>query len=148
MAGQRYVSGWQWVFLIEGGLAGAIGVASFVLMPTSPAKAKWLDANEKRVLAAAIERDQDRSAESSDHGLRAVLAILRNPQVWYYCLVYALMMLGFYSVTYWLPQIIKLKLHTGSVASGLLSAIPWSWPPQRCWASRATPRGAEAAPSS
>jgi MFS family permease len=125
MNGFLGITGWQWVFIIEGGLAVVIGIACVALMPSSPDKAPWLDPHEKTVLKAAMQRDQDVSADAQEHGLRAVMAILRNKPVWYYCLVYTLMMLGFYSVTYWLPQIIKLKMHTDNVTSGLLSAIPW-----------------------
>ena len=125
MDGFLGITDWQWVFIIEGGLAVIIGIACVALMPNSPDKASWLNSREKTILKAAMQRDQDLSTDTEEHGLRAVVAILRNKPVWYYCLVYTLMMLGFYSVTYWLPQIIKLKMHTGNVASGLLSAIPW-----------------------
>ncbi|MEN3268600.1 MFS transporter [Pseudonocardia sp.] len=126
MDGILGVTGWQWVFIIQGGMAVVVGIICFAIMPSSPDKASWLDKREKSVLRAAMERDQDNSGDTADHGLAAVLTIMRNKQVWYYCLIYLLMMLGFYSVTYWLPQIIKLKLNTGTVAAGLLSAIPWA----------------------
>jgi hypothetical protein len=53
-------------------------------MPSSPDKASWLDKREKSVLRAAMERDQDSSGDTPEHGLGAVLTIMRNKQVWYY----------------------------------------------------------------
>lgn len=125
MDGTLGFSGWQWVFIIEGGMAVVLGVACFFVMSDSPAKAKWLDADEKAILKTAMERDQILTHVQDVHGLTAVRMVLKNPQVWYYSMVYTLMMIGFYSVTYWLPQIIKLKFGTSNVESGLLSAIPW-----------------------
>jgi cyanate permease len=95
-------------------------------MANSPATVRWLDAEEKQVLQQAIDREQGDDEDADLHGWKATVVILRNPEVWFYSGVYLLMMLGFYSVTYWLPQIIQQKMDTGSVESGLLSAIPWA----------------------
>ncbi|MBT2412484.1 MFS transporter [Streptomyces sp. ISL-12] len=126
MDGLLGIADWQWVFIIEGALAVVIGVVSFVKMPSTPKAATWLSDEEKTALQTAIERDQNLDEADDAHGTQAVWAILRNRQVWYYSVVYMLMMLGFYSVTYWLPQVIELKMHAGTVTSGLLSAIPWT----------------------
>jgi len=95
------------------------------VMARSIDTAKWLTLDEKVTLKAAIDRDRDLDDVTDHHGLKAVTTILGNPQVWYYCATYTFMMIGFYAVTYWLPQIIKLKMHTTIVQAGLLSAIPW-----------------------
>lgn len=125
MHGFMGLDGWQWVFIVEGGATILIGLVFLLAMSSTPAQARWLTADEKQTLARAIARDRDTDDDGA-HGGRAVLEILRNPQVWYYCVVYTFMMLGFYSVTYWLPQIIKLKFSLGTVESGLLSAVPWA----------------------
>ena len=47
MNGVAGLAGWQWLFLLEGLPAIALGAATMVLLPDSPAQARWLSADEK-----------------------------------------------------------------------------------------------------
>ncbi|WP_322050599.1 MFS transporter [Paraburkholderia bannensis] len=119
------VAGWQWVFILEGGLAVVVGVICYFVMASQPESAKWLSKQEASQLSELIKRDRKTDDDRNAHGLKAVSSVLRNKQVWYYSIVYTFMMMGFYSVTYWLPQIIKHKFALTNVQSGILSSIPW-----------------------
>lgn len=119
------VAGWQWVFVIEGGMAIVVGIVCYLLMASRPASANWLSASEAQRLSDLIRQDRKDDDGNEDHGLAAIVAVLRNRQVWYYSAVYTFMMLGFYSVTYWLPQIIKHRFSVDNVQSGLLAGVPW-----------------------
>ena len=50
-AGVANLSGWQWMFLLEGAPCVVLGVVAFLLLPDGPDTATWLDDNEKRLLA-------------------------------------------------------------------------------------------------
>jgi MFS family permease len=113
--------GWQVMFLIEGLLASLGGIAVFFLLKDRPEKAPWLDADEKQVLLAALAEDEGRREEIS------VWRTLRDPRVLFLALVYFLLEMGFYGLTFYLPaQIARLLGTSIGLEVGLVSAIPWA----------------------
>ena len=113
--------GWQVMFLIEGLLASLGGIAVFFLLKDRPEKAPWLDADEKRVLLAALKVDEDRREEIG------VWQTLRDPRVLFLALVYFLLEMGFYGLTFYLPaQVARLLGTSIGLKVGFVSAIPWA----------------------
>jgi MFS family permease len=113
--------GWQVMFLIEGLLASLGGIAVLFLLKDRPEKAPWLDADEKQVLLAALKEDEGRREEIS------VWRTLRDPRVLYLALVYFLLEMGFYGLTFYLPaQVAKLLGKSIGLEVGFVSAIPWA----------------------
>lgn len=49
---------WQQIFLIEGIITTAIGLASYLLMTDRPDKARWLSQEEKDLAASRIKAEQ------------------------------------------------------------------------------------------
>jgi MFS transporter, ACS family, tartrate transporter len=115
------ISGWRWVFIIEGLATCAVGLLLFLRLPDKPADARWLSSLEAR----AVEAETDISKQRDVHGARAALAVAKSPVAWYVMLVYFCSLVGFLTVTYWAPQIIGERFALGPTASGLLSAVPW-----------------------
>jgi sugar phosphate permease len=113
--------GWQIMFMIEGLLASLGGIAVLFLLKDRPEKAPWLDADEKRVLLAALKEDEGRREEIG------VWRTLRDPRVLYLALVYFLLEMGFYGLTFYLPaQVAKLLGKSIGLEVGFVSAIPWA----------------------
>lgn len=113
--------GWQVMFLIEGLLASLGGIAVLFLLKDRPEKAPWLDAEEKRVLLAALKADEDRREEIS------VWQSLCDSRVLFLALVYFLLEMGFYGLTFYLPaQVAKLLGTSIGLEVGFVSAIPWA----------------------
>jgi MFS family permease len=83
----------------------------------------WLDAEEKRVLNAAVAaEDHDKRA----HGPHGVLAGLSNPGVLYLCAIYFLIQVAVYGVVFYLPtQVAHLLGRKVGFEVGLVTAIPW-----------------------
>lgn len=117
--------GWQWVFLIEGGAAVAMGFFTLKFMADKPEDAKWLSAEEKLVIANALEKEAVAEPESDRGHTHALREVFTSGAAWAYSVCYLFMMIGFWTVTYWLPQILQERLHVDSVEAGVLSAIPW-----------------------
>jgi MFS family permease len=117
------LKGWQWMFMVEGLLASAVGVWAYWHIDNKPADATWLDDEEKRVLVAAVAaEDQDQSA----HGPHGVLAALGNPIVLYLGLVYFLIQVAVYGVVFYLPtQVAQLLGRRVGLEVGLVTSIPW-----------------------
>jgi MFS family permease len=113
--------GWQVMFLLEGLFASLGGVAVLFLLKDRPEKAPWLNADEKRVLLAALKDDEGRREEIS------VWRTLRDPRVLFLALVYFLLEMGFYGLTFYLPaQVAKLLGKSIGLEVGFVSAIPWA----------------------
>jgi MFS family permease len=121
MNGLSGVAGWKWMFIVEAAPAVLIGVAALFYLDNSIAAAKWLDAEEKRVLEAAIAEDT-RSQASGVHG---VAQAFRDPRVWFMCGVYFCFILGQYGLNFWMPTLIRSAGVRGATAIGVVSAIPY-----------------------
>jgi len=77
--GKLGLSGWQWLFLLEGLPAALFSVVILKTLPDGPADAPWLTEDEKTWLAGQLKSD---SAEAHlGHGA-SVLQALLSPKVW------------------------------------------------------------------
>lgn len=113
--------GWQIMFVIEGVMASLGGIAVLFLLSDGPAKAPWLDDGEKHTLLAALAED-NKNRESP-----SVWRTLADSRVLFLALVYFLVEMGFYGLTFYLPsQIAKLLGASMGLEVGLVSALPWA----------------------
>ena len=113
-------AGWQWLFVIEGLPAVALGAAVFFLLRDRIADARWLSAEEKRGMQAALDRE---TRAKSHHSVRDGLL---NPKIWLLGAVYFCLVLGQYVISFWMPTIIRNSGVAEPWAIGVLSAIPYS----------------------
>jgi sugar phosphate permease len=123
--GMGGLHGWQWMFLIEGLLASAVGVLVFFRLADSPARAVWLEPEERSALSAAIAAEDN---EKSAHGVTSLWQGLLNWRVVYLGAIYFLIQACVYGVVYYLPPQVGRLLgrHVGFVV-GLVTAVPWSF---------------------
>jgi MFS family permease len=117
------LEGWQWMFLVEGLLAVAVGVASFRFLDDKPSQARWLPAGEKQALTTTL--DQEEEVRRSFGPVR-VLPMLRDPNVLLFLVIYALIQLSIYGAIFYLPaEISALILKPEGLEVGVISAVPW-----------------------
>jgi ACS family tartrate transporter-like MFS transporter len=116
------LSGWQWMFLLEGIPAMVMGVAVWRYLPDHPGDAPWLTPVERDALIATIAADT--GPRSLAHGdlRRAML----SGRVWLLTLFYFLFAFGLYGISFWLPQILKGFGTMSVLAVGFASAIPFA----------------------
>jgi ACS family tartrate transporter-like MFS transporter len=77
--GRLGLSGWQWLFLVEGLPAVFFTIVIFKLLPDRPAQAAWLTAEEKGWLEHQLSQDDARAHLGHEAG---ILAALLSPKVW------------------------------------------------------------------
>lgn len=113
--------GWQWLFLIEG--IPAILLVPVVLwyMTERPADAKWLTAEERGWLAREMEAEQTQSSKT----ITTLRAALGTRRLWIISLPYFCIVIAFYGIAFWLPQLVQSMSTLGSATIVLLTAIPY-----------------------
>src|SRR6202012_2355122 len=107
--------GWQYLFLIEGLPAIALGICAYFFIARDPQHATWLDDSERAVLMKEIAADRGRT----DGQPRSFAAALADKRVWglafcyfiFYCLENALLV--------WIPTLLR------SVGSVSILQIGW-----------------------
>ena len=117
--GLHGMSGWQWVFLIEGLPTVILGIITFFYLTDHPTQAKWLNDSEKALLANEIQQHQ---AASTHSGFGAVL---KDPWVYFMAFAYFTIISGIYAIGFWLPSLIKSSGIDDLNTIGWLSAIPY-----------------------
>ncbi len=119
MNGVNGWAGWKWLFLFEGIPSVVMGISTFFYLDDSIRSSKWLNDEEKELLARNIDAD---NAHKSSHRLGHAF---RDPKVWVLAFVYLCFVSGLYAISFWLPQIIKNTGVKDPLDIGLLTAIPW-----------------------
>jgi ACS family tartrate transporter-like MFS transporter len=79
LSGKLGLSGWQWLFLLEGLPAALFSIVIFKMLPDGPKDAAWLTADEKTWLAGQLNADS--AVAHLGHGA-SVLQALLSPKVW------------------------------------------------------------------
>ncbi|MGC0373011.1 MFS transporter [Streptomyces sp. SAI-229] len=121
MHGVLGIAGWRWAFLVEGVPAVLLGIYIWFRLPNSPREVAWLDESEKAYLARSGVQDENASA----HELKQLSAVLRRPAAWMFVLLYFCMSIGYWSITYFLPTIVREQFDLSDAGAGFVSAIPW-----------------------
>ncbi|OGR37636.1 MAG: hypothetical protein A2051_03085 [Desulfovibrionales bacterium GWA2_65_9] len=137
MHGAMGVSGWRWLFLLEGVPAVLLGFSVLWLLRDGPAHAPWLSSAEREMLAGELAFDSTDDLTPGSTGgpgtgqarsLWAVLARLaRDSRVWLLSLGNFALCVGMYGLVMWMPTLIGEILGPGAGPEhvGLLSAIPY-----------------------
>ncbi len=114
--------GWQWIFLLEGLPAVALGFVTLWYLTDRPAEAAWLTPAEREWLTGEVARDRALAATSRSHSLWAAC---RDRRVWLLIAVYVSVAMGDNSYGFLLPLFLKTQFSDWSPARiGLLAAAP------------------------
>jgi MFS transporter, ACS family, tartrate transporter len=113
---------WQLLYLIEAVPAVLLGFVVLRFLTDTPAKARWLTAEERDWLVARMQEEARARATQADHTAGA-LAALRDPRVLALALIYFGTSAGLYTLGLWAPLIIR-QFGFSALETGLLNAIP------------------------
>jgi ACS family tartrate transporter-like MFS transporter len=116
--GLQGLSGWQWLFLLEGIPPVLLGCAVLAFLPDRPGGARWLSVQQRDWLTARLRRDADESL--APHGV-APLRALVLPMIWLTSLPYFLLVTTQYGYTFWAPTMIRDTLQTSNTTTGLIT---------------------------
>lgn len=97
--------GWQWLFLIEGVPAMALGIMALFFLDDRPKDAKWLTPAEQARVMAELAADSANGAKEGAHG--SMRDALRNPRIYLLAFIYFTIFMGLNAVSFWIPSIIR-----------------------------------------
>lgn len=117
LSGVGQLSGWQWLFLIEGLPSVCLGVAVLGYLTERPEDARWLSMAQRGWLLQRLERERQQTVTAHISPLRA----LGNPLVWVLTVPY----FAYYSVALayvlWAPTLVRDALGTSNTATGFIT---------------------------
>jgi MFS transporter, ACS family, tartrate transporter len=113
------LSGWQWLFLLEGVPAICLGVAVLWVLNDKPEEATWLERQQKDWLLTTLEREHQQSAGRTSLDLGTTLRAVALS------LVYFALPACMYGVTFWLPTAIKSMSQLSDFAVSLVAVLPY-----------------------
>ncbi|QFY41670.1 MFS transporter [Candidatus Methylospira mobilis] len=122
MHGIAGLAGWQWLFIAEGLPSIAAGLAVLKLLTDKPEQADWLTPSERSWLC---ERMRQEHAVTSSYHISELKTALTSLRVWRLGTLYFCIVLSFYGIGMWLPQIIKRFSGMDNLHVSLLSALPY-----------------------
>jgi MFS transporter, ACS family, tartrate transporter len=118
------IPSWRWLIALEAVPAILAGILTYLLLPSRPAGAKFLSPEEKSWLNAELAREEQ--SKQVGHSISAVQA-LTNARVWHIALIGIFLNTGMYTLSFWLPQVVKaLAADRSNTTIGFLTMIPFA----------------------
>jgi ACS family tartrate transporter-like MFS transporter len=104
LGGKLGLSGWQWLFLVEGLPTAAFSLVILKMLPDNPADAKWLTAEEKTWLDCRLKADGATAHLGHEAG---VTQALLSPKVWMIGAFFFFALTASYAYSFSAPAILE-----------------------------------------
>jgi sugar phosphate permease len=98
------LSSWRWLLILEGIPAIICGILAYYLLPSRPAEASYLTAEEKDAITAQLKQEEDGKRQIQP--LTATRALV-HPRVWHLAAIAFVLAAALYIANLWMPQIVK-----------------------------------------
>ncbi|WP_256235298.1 MFS transporter [Bacillus sp. EB600] len=117
------LTGWRWMFILEGIPAILLGIAVLVFLKNRPADAKWLTKEEKTWLEGELTKERELSAKVNKTSARAML---KDSKVWKLAVFNFGMYVAVNALSFWIPTILKSLSSSSTTITqvGWLTMIP------------------------
>lgn len=126
MHGLFGLAGWKWLFLMEGAPAVLLGLLVPMVLSNSPRQARWLNDNERALILANLGEEEKIKAAVA-HSKGDFLGALKDKRTWILVALAACSSATFYSISVWLPSLVRELGYSDPVTVGWLSAIPYAF---------------------
>jgi ACS family tartrate transporter-like MFS transporter len=120
-AGVSGLKSWQWLFILEAAPAIILGIVTYFYLTDKPAEAKWLKAEERRIVSDRLAMERANKEAIRTFSLTEALT---HPRILALALVYFGVVTGLYGLGFWLPQIVK-AFGLSTSMTGWVVAIPY-----------------------
>ncbi|GAB2706033.1 MFS transporter [Nocardia thraciensis] len=121
------LSGWRFMFLVEGLPALLLAVLTWFYLTDRPERAGWLAPAEREWLAAELTREQEELAQAEHWTVRKALT---HPRILGLAAIYGGIAYGLYALGFFLPTIVagfqeQYGASYSVVQRGLITAVPY-----------------------
>jgi MFS transporter, ACS family, tartrate transporter len=116
------IAAWRWLFILEGLPAALLGVAALWWLTDTPDKAEWLQPDERAWLSRTMREETERKLKTAPSSAAAVF--LHGPTL-VLMLSKFCVLLAFYGIAFWMPQIVKTMGHLSLMRTGVVTAVPY-----------------------
>lgn len=114
------LSGWRWIFILQGLPAILLGIVTLRYLTDSPRQAEWLTAAEREVLQQKLDNEAQ-TAPAAESWRQ----MLRDRNVVLLCCAHACVNIAGYGFIFWLPGTIKTILNVSAELADAASAVPY-----------------------
>jgi ACS family tartrate transporter-like MFS transporter len=118
------LDGWQWLFLIEGVPAIALGIVTLRFLDERPDEAAWLEPEEREFLAEEVRREHELRERLGPERVRDALA---SAHVWGFGLVNFVLLAAGFGLTFFVPDLVQERTGYTDFEVGVLAAIPFGF---------------------
>lgn len=116
------IESWRWLLITEGIPAILCGALIYLVLPSRPREAKFLTQEETNWLNAELTREEEKKNEEQPI---SALQALAHARVWYLAFILFALLIGFYAMSFWMPQLVKtVSGHHSNTFVGVLVMIP------------------------
>lgn len=116
------IAAWRWLFVLEGLPAALLGVIAIWWLTDRPEQATWLAPKERGWLASTLQHE---AAERAHKSPASVGAVFRHGPTLAFAASKFCVLLSFFGIALWLPQIVKSIGHLTTFRTGFVTAIPY-----------------------
>jgi MFS transporter, ACS family, tartrate transporter len=99
-----WLSGWRWLFILEGIPAIGLGIVTVFYLTDYPTQARWLPPDERVWLALELQREVQAQKKARNY---TILEAFRDPQVLLMIAAWFLIITGMLASIYWIPTFVK-----------------------------------------
>ncbi|KXS21761.1 MFS general substrate transporter [Gonapodya prolifera JEL478] len=126
--GASGLSGWRWIFIIEGIPSIVSGFSAWFLLPDFPHTASWLTDEEKEFAAQRLSVNAPSATRDKNFDLDEFLEVITDLHSWLINVIFFCGIVSGITLLYWLPTII-LNLGFAGTLANVLTVPPWivSW---------------------
>ncbi|KAE8163420.1 major facilitator superfamily domain-containing protein [Aspergillus tamarii] len=122
--GAHNISGWRWLFIIEGCITVGISLISILLLPNYPATTSWLNETEKLYAQWRLIHDAGEADEAKSTNLREALwLVFSDKRIYLFILLQHSSLLS-QNFQYFFPTIVQ-TLGYGNIETLLITAPVW-----------------------
>lgn len=129
MDGLGNLSGWRWIFVMEGLITCVLGVVGYFLIVDFPELASksfhFLNEREANFMVARIQKDRS-DAIPIKFAIGPYLAHAMDPKVWGFAFLFGLTTTNSYAIAYFLPVILRIGMKFDIARSQCLVAPPYA----------------------
>jgi MFS transporter, ACS family, tartrate transporter len=118
------LDGWQWLFLLEGLPAIALGFVTLRYLDERPQDADWLEPDERDFLLAEVERER---ALREELGTQRIRDALGSGRVWQFGVVNLVLLAAGFGLTFFVPDLVQDRTGYSDFEVGVLAAIPFGF---------------------